>query len=318
MTVHVNNVIHTANTSKVVGKISPLLKYLAVGCALTAFVFFVISSPFSEKNHHRNYVENLQTLDRLSSLLIQDYLLVRHNQVRHYDFLETDLQNMEMSAQLSAIVPNYVGVKVDGAIQRLGNDYLNQLESIRNYVELSKRSIGLLRNSNVLLTNLTAQLTGELTEDANTPIRREKVAITIDLIYAVNDDIDPVRIEKLINDLSAIDEVSTDLLHQIRLHTDMVTSYRELLQEADTYILEHANALNQPRKISEIYRDEHAAILDRNAKLFATSLFLGVMSLMLFGTYAYKGRYNVRNNADKMAPLNVSANDDRHGSDKAA
>jgi len=317
MRAHVENVFKGTDTNNIAKSVSPLFKYLATLCALLAFFFWVISSPFVDKNIYKNYIDNLQTLKSLSSLLVQDYLLVRYDQVRHFDYLESDLQKMTMSANLTAMVPAYVRPKVKLAIQHLGDDYLNQLESIRNYVELSKRSIGLLRNSNTLLTKLTAQLASELTKDVDIPISPLKAGLTIELIYAVKDD-NNERIQTLTENMLAIDDVSPELLRQIKLHSDMIASYETLLIEADTYILQHATALNQPRKINVLYRDEYTAVRDQTDKLIAVALFFGILSLALLSINACKCYGFSRRNSDKRTLPDVCVNDDTHNLSKVA
>jgi len=294
------------------------ISYPVAGLIVVTLCLLIISNPAIKRDFHVKYMENLQSFNGRSIVLVRDYLRVRHGQVRHYDYLESDLQNMEKAALLSAIVPAHVGQEIETAAKRLSEDYLSKLESIRNYVELSKRSIGLLRNSNAVLSELLAQLTDELPVDADSPIDSRVNVIALNIVNSINEGQELTQIHKHINDFAQFDNQSHDLLEQIKLHTGMVASYSKVLDEADAYIFEHADALNQPREISELYLNRHNMVQKRSVWQLRIIYFLVITLIVALVIHAFRKNLSSHKSEFEKVTAAAMANDSLHNSSKAA
>lgn len=256
------------------------LKY-SLGVVTIALVTLVFLKPSINNVFHANYVDNINTLDALSGSLVRNHLLVRHGQINHYDFLEADLQKMKRSAQLLAFVPEHVGDEFYDSAQSTSREYLSQLEKIRANVELSKRGIGLLKNSThavrLLLTELNSwQSSAFDNTDASTVLR-----LVVELNQAFSNEIDVENIEHLLDELLSTNSVPIEIVAQFRLHARILAAFVVPEEEASLAIHSAANALYQPSRLREQYLVKHDVIVSSTAWLLWTSYVLAALLVVL-------------------------------------
>lgn len=260
----------------------------AIVAVVLSIGILILIKPSINSEFHSKYIDNLNALDSLSGSLVRNHLLVRHGQVKHYDYLEADLQKMEKYSQLATITPEYAGKDFEQSALVLSTDYKQQLKVVRANVELSKRAIGLLNNSRSALSLLLHQLNQELIDIPNA----EVLKTAIQLNEAIAQESSAARISVLLDYLSDYGLLQPELLSQIQVHTDMVERYSAPLKQASTELYHSADELNQPQQIRSAYLDRYQAVLATTTWQLWTSYALaaclvGLASLLVrVGTLA--------------------------------
>ncbi len=250
-----------------------------------SLVALVILKPSINTEFHSKYLDNLNALDGLSGSLVRNHLLVRNGEITHYDYLESDLQQMERYSQLATLVPRHVGPAIARAAQDHIADYMNQLSTVRAQVELSKRAIGLLNNSRSALRLLRRELNAELIQQQRSSINSEALTTGLQLNEAIADEASVTQINVLLNHLEKFDLVPPVLLAQIRMHSGIIEQYAQPLNDASTALYQLAKTLHQPSLLRSVYHTQHQAVYAATARQlwisYALAACLVALSLLL-------------------------------------
>ncbi|MEE9321646.1 MAG: methyl-accepting chemotaxis protein [Granulosicoccus sp.] len=254
---------------------------IALATVALALIALALAKPSVNSDYHAKYVENLDTFEALSGSLVRNHLLVRHGQINHYDFLEIDLQKMQRSAQLAAIVPEHVNDDFHETAQSLSSNYLVQLDSIRAYVELSKRGIGLLKNSNraveLLLADLNNQLAYNVVNDNATVVLR--LVVKINQAFRVKAEIG--NVDRLLDELLATNAVTAHIVAQLRLHVRILQAFEDPVEHASSSLYKEVEALHQPDILRAQYLAKHEAVVAGTTWLLWTSYVLAALLVAL-------------------------------------
>lgn len=255
------NVIKTGIASVVLGL-----------CVLAAL------KPSVNNNFHVKYVDNLVALDALQGSLVRNHLLVRHGHVKHYDFLEADLQKMERSARLATIVPQHAGEEVNRLAKRLSGEYLSDLDRIRDSVELSKRGIGLLNNSQSAMEIILKRLNESHLHQSESIGTQRALPLLVGLNQAFRDKSDFAGIQELLKKLSSTQQVDPKLIAQLQLHADILQKFLVPVENASNRLYELTESLQQPQQIRQQYLESYDKTLaDTTLLLWISYMFAAVL-----------------------------------------
>ncbi|MFK7997292.1 MAG: methyl-accepting chemotaxis protein [Granulosicoccus sp.] len=256
---------------------------VCLSAVTVALIVLVLAKPSINPEYHAKYIENLDTLDALSVSLVRNHLLVRHGQINHYDYLEADLQRMQRSAQLAALVPSHIDKEFHELAQSLSLEYLSHLEKIRANVELSKRGIGLLKNStraiNLLLTDLNDQQALIIDNEAARVVLL--LVVKINEAFRVQSEIR--NVDHLLDELLATNLVNDHIVAQLRLHVQILSTFDDPVEQASSSLYQEAENLNQPDILRKQYLIKHEAIIAGTTWLLWTSYVLAALLVALAG-----------------------------------
>jgi|GEM_PF-2197929 len=240
-------------------------------CALIAL------KPTVNNEFHIKYLENLDALESMSGSLVRNHRLVRHGHIKHYDFLEADLQKMERFAQLALFPPNHIDAHFRQIAKSLSDDYLSKLKIIRDDVELSKRGIGLLNNSKSAVALLLKQLNTQSIKNGDNSDRSAVLANLVGLNQAFRDNNDFDGVRFLLQELTTSEAVNSQLIEQLQLHTNILDDFTIPVEKASDGLYKLTDALKQPQAIRSQYLSSHQAILATTTWLLWTSYALAAL-----------------------------------------
>lgn len=253
----------------------------AIASVVFALGILLVVRPGINEDFHYKYLENLNTLDAQSGQLIRDHLLVRYGEVKHFDYLETDLQLMEKYAQLAALTPDHAGEEFRESAIALSVSYLAQLGMIRTNVELSKRGIGLLNNARSALSLMMERLNKVLMDSTDKLVNADALVAAIQLEEALRKEVGTRHINGLLENLSAYDVVPGNLLAQIKLNAGMVELYAEPLRLASRSVYQSEAELVQPQEIVHQYLERYQAVLSTTTwQLWASYALAGCLVML--------------------------------------
>ncbi len=111
-------------------KIDSIVKVAIVGLVVI-LVSSLVFKPRVDSESHADYLANLNRMDALASELHRDHLLASKGQGSHYDYLESDLEQMERSADLALIAPRFVNSKYNTQLTQLVSAYRSDVSKVR-------------------------------------------------------------------------------------------------------------------------------------------------------------------------------------------
>lgn len=241
-------------------------------------VVLAVARPSIDTEFHNRYLENLSQLDELPGSLLSNTLLVLQGQVSHYDYLEIDLQKMEKAAALIEYPPSHVDNGYLELATGLSKAYLAKVEDIRSYVELSKRGIGLLRNSRNSIDRLLEsvkmeQISGEPNADIlSSTVFIEQVFDTDETLQNVVSQIDTLEEQGGIDSINA---------NSLKLHSKIVKAYSTSVADVYATLSTKVEMLDEAQLIRDAYQNRHQQILNiTNWMLWAGYLLAGLLVIL--------------------------------------
>jgi len=256
----------------------------AIGAIVIALAALIAIKPNVPTEFHSRYLSNLDTLDSLSDTLIRNHLLVRNGLVNHYDDLEATLLRMERSANLATLPPEHVGSAFEKTAKALSADYLSDIQEVRQLVDVSKRSIGLLKNSNKALSAAVSEISAMALEPGAQQTSSQIQPLVIQLKQRLATDNNQQAVSELLNKLRSANVPQT-LLARLALHSGMLNSYQEPLLIASKTMYEIVDSLKQPGKLRQTYQGRHYDVLERSEwalwASYALAFSLVVLALLL-------------------------------------
>lgn len=260
------------------------LEFLIKMCLATVtlvLIVLIVVKPSVDAEFHTKYLDNLDALDALSGSLVRNHLLVRSGQVKHYDFLESDLQAMQRFAQMVALTPGHADKAFERTAQSLSDEYLSRLEGIRDYVELSKRGIGLINNSTRAVALLLTQLNDQQLNRSDGVLGSPVLPMLVKLNQAYHDTPAFDTIRFLLDELAVTNEVDGPLIAQLRLHSTMLKSFVDPVENASSLLYKATDALYQPSLLRQQYLTRHESVVASTTWLLWTSYVLAALLVIL-------------------------------------
>lgn len=256
---------------------------IKTGIAIVAIALciLVVVKPTVNNDHHVKYVDSLVAMDALSGSLIRNHLLVRHGHISHYDFLEADLQKMERFAKLSTITPYHAGDSFKRQAVSLSEEYLSVLSQVRDNVELSKRGIGLLKNSRSLIDLALKKINEEQIDTGDSSETMTTMPLLLGLNQTFRDGSDFKGFQRLLDQLAAASIIDSHVIAQIQLHAEILEKFAAPIQKASNELYTLTEKLQQPRAIRNAYLENHNAVLATTAMLLWISYALATLLILL-------------------------------------
>lgn len=256
----------------------------AIGAVVIALAALIAVKPNVPTEFHSRYLSNIDTLDSLSDTLIRNHLLVRNGIVNHYDDLEATLLKMERSANLAALPPEHVGNAFEETAKSLSTDYLSDIQEVRQLVNVSKRSIGLLKNSNKALSVAVSEISAMALDPGAQQSGSQLQPLVIQFKQILASDNNQQAVSEVLDKLRNANTPET-LLARLALHSGLLDSYQPPLLVASDKMYELVDSLKQPDELRLAYKARHNATLQRSEwalwASYALALFLVVLALLL-------------------------------------
>lgn len=211
-------------------------------------LLLVFSIPAQEIDFHRAYVKNLNRLMSLSGELERDELRVHMGVVRHYDFIEADLQEMEKAIALAGFMPSFVDNEYREFVEDSQRNYRQRLGSIRNLVDISKRTVGLVRNSDRSIKEVFRQIR-KLADGVP-----EALFVLSELQQGVQEQIGEARSQALVERTIKQANLPGDLAAQLRAHVGILSRFQPQTKANNRKINRMLLALDMPEALHSKYQ----------------------------------------------------------------
>ncbi|ASJ73778.1 methyl-accepting chemotaxis protein [Granulosicoccus antarcticus] len=236
---------------------SSLIKW-AIGSMVILLVVLMACKPRVDMEFNTAYIENIDTMQELTGQLLRDHLLVSQGLVKHYDYLEADLEMMGRSAQLAKFVPTYVGPEYrDKSV-----DYLDQYSAaivrLREQIEKSKRSIGLLQNAKMAFKLYLDDLNSVAAESDDLQVRKLLNELNHALVYS---DIQASWLDKLeqVEQLLPMAAVS---IQPLSLHARMLLKQQHQSTSSSKQIYAELKQLKQPDLLKKAFVNQYVVTVN--------------------------------------------------------
>lgn len=258
----------------------------AVGSLVALLVVLMLCKPRVENGFHTAYLANLNEMQTLTGELQRDHLLVRQELVNHYDFLEADLQKMERAVQLAAYFPGFTGNDYqDQALTWLEN-YSIAVTGLREQVEVSKRSIGLLKNARMAFRRYL----GELDLEVYVESQPQAQLLLNDLNYAlVYQDLNTQWVDKAA-ELETLFPAAVTFIRPLTLHARMILTQQDKLTEASARLYATMEQMTQPDQLKRAYLEQYYAVVKITDFLLWGSYVIVALLLILCGVLTLSSR----------------------------
>ncbi|MFK7862568.1 MAG: methyl-accepting chemotaxis protein [Granulosicoccus sp.] len=262
--------------------------HLAIIFITLVLVAMAMSKPRINTSFHYDYVDNLNQVQTLAGNLVKEHLNTRHGHVQHFDFLEASMQSLEKAGTLMALTPEHVGSDFEKYAEVQSALYLDEINQLRSWVELSKRAIGLLNNSYIALSASLTNLGSRLLTASETPVRSLAFKLNIELAQSLKrmENIDSIN--ALLDQLESTGLFEVKTIAQIRLHASITNEFQKPLVDVSENIYESALLLHQPKELLTKYNQLHESVVQRTMwqlwstySLVALLLVLCVVQMMV-------------------------------------
>lgn len=270
---------------------------VAIGIVVIALAALIAVKPYIPAEFHSRYLTNIDTLDSLSDTLIRNHLLVRNGMVNHYDDLEATLQKMERAANLATLPPSHVGDNFYDTAKVLSEDYLKDITEIRRFIDVSKRSISLLKNSNKALTAAMSEMNTLALDPSVQQSGSQIQSLVIEFNQTLSSGNDQEKVSRIISELKSAN-IPEIVLARLSLHSGMLDSYQAPLEISSDKLYELVDSLQQPEELRQTYLAIHSTVLKRSEwtlwASYALAFSLVALSLLL-ATLGDKARITAEN-----------------------
>lgn len=271
---------------------------VAIAVIAITLVALIVFKPKINSAFHYVYSENLSNIGILTGELVKEHLNARHGHVAHYDYLEANLQALEKAGELMAITPEYLGDDFQKIAIAASESFLEDLSQIRSWGELSKRAIGLLRNSNLGLNEALNALGEEIISAPESKDKTALLAINMELNMSLRRGDNFEVVNALLRKLETMDMISERKITQIRLHAQTISDFERPLVKVSNNIYQKAPAMRQAEQLLTQYSKLYENVLQRNTlELWATYFLVAILIMLSF----YQSHTNQR--AKKAAVL---------------
>lgn len=239
-------------------------------CLLTVAML----KPKVDAEFHRQYSENLNELNTLIGELGRDQLQVQFGLVMHYDYIEADLQAMKKSIDLVALSPDFVDEGYLKSVNTQHAEFLQQLESVRQLIESTKRYVGLVRNSTRSLTHLFSQVR----EGSS---KKETLTLLSEMQQGIADRRKEPEMVTLLQKLGELSDVEGDLMGQLRAHIGIVSRYSERLHQIGLDVHAEMAKMQAPQVLRAEYRNQYAQQTELTQQMARVGDGIGALLVLL-------------------------------------
>ncbi|MGQ7848293.1 methyl-accepting chemotaxis protein [Granulosicoccus sp. 3-233] len=251
----------------------------AIGGLICLLLILVILKPRVENEFNTRYLNNIADMQALTGQLLRDHLLVRQGLVKHYDYLEADLEMMERTSRLARYVPAYVGQEYRERSSALLDDYTSAVVELRKQVDKSKRGVGLLENARAAFRRYLGELASVTTNHANPVVNGLMNDLVFDVVYQEPDEQWLGKLEQLQGELP----VTASVINPLSLHARMIIEQRHQLASSSTRLYEELEELDQPLQLKALFVDQYVGVASFTAALLWASYAIVAALLVLCG-----------------------------------
>lgn len=252
-----------------------LIKVIMVSLLL-CLVALILSRPRIDQSFHTDYLSNLGDMQALSGSLQRNQLLVFQGLVKHYDFLEADLERMQRSAALAAITPSFVGSDYSQRSLALLEAYSGALQEIERQLADFKQGAGLLVNSRAAFRTHLDQLNRQWMADTDFRELEQLISLNATLAYRNIDQSWLDRLEQLASRSSPV-----PALRALRLHARMILVQQGQLEQASAQLYATLDSMSQPSALETAYLERYQSAVRQTDRLLWASCAIVVLLLLL-------------------------------------
>lgn len=243
----------------------------AIGCLIGLLAILIILKPRVENEFNTRYLNNIADMEALTGQLLRDHLLVRQGLVKHYDYLEADLEMMERTSQLARYVPTYVGQDYREKSRVLLDEYAATVAVLREQIGKIKRGTGLLNNARAAFRRYLGELIGSSAGHDDPVVRDLLDELTFSVVYQEPDE---QWLDKL-NQLQMLLSENATVIRPLSLHARMIVVQRQQLDASSTQLFAEIENLDQPLQLKGIYVQQYMAVI-----IFTTALLWGSYAIV--------------------------------------
>lgn len=305
MKIHYRERLQSLKTLCVTWQTQVLLKVAIVGLViiLSALIFI---TPGVNSGLHADYLNNLNQLESMSDDVHRNHRLASQGLEDHLDTLEADLEQMEQSANLSLVVPDFVDSAYESRLKKLITAYKAGVSDIQAQIHVSKQSTELLTTAKQGFR----QLLGELKTDLSFNVSREAMALISELEYSlIVSEIDESWLQNL-NQFIAELPSAQSALQPVLLHASMINVQRQELADASERLHALYESLSQPSAIKSAYLEKFHATLLMNTRLSWLRYAVVAMLLALCGFFiraSNRARESAQDSVSKAQQLQLES-----------
>ncbi len=258
----------------------------AIGGLICLLAILVILKPRVQNEFNTRYLNNIADMQALTGQLLRDHLLVRQGLVKHYDYLEADLEMMERTSRLARYIPDYVGQEFRESSSELLDDYTAAVVELRHQVEKSKRGIGLLDNARAAFRRYLGELARTFNDHADPVVSRLLQDLIVDVVYQEPDEQWLGQLEQLRSALPA----AAVIISPLTLHARMIIEQRHQLASSSTRLYEELEELDQPLQLKALFVEQYVGVASFTAALLWSSYAIVAVLLVLCGILTVNSR----------------------------
>lgn len=244
----------------------------AIGCLIGLLAILIILKPKVENEFNTRYLNNIADMEALTGQLLRDHLLVRQGLVKHYDYLEADLEMMERTSQLARYVPTYVGQDYREKSRVLLDEYAATVAVLREQIGKITRGTGLLNNARAAFRGYLGELIGSSAGHDDPVVRDLLNELTFSVVYQEPDE---QWLDKL-NQLQMLLSENATAIRPLSLHARMIVVQRQQLDASSTQLFAEIENLDQPLQLKGIYVQQYMAVI-----IFTTALLWGSYAIVV-------------------------------------